>query len=832
MVGRRGRRSAPAWLPVPLAVIAPSVPPARTPRAPRALRTLLHLAAVFAATLGAPAAAHAQPAAVAQPAAGIVAGRVRAAGTGEPLVGAVVRVLPRGAAAGEAPTGAPATQTDDAGTFTLRGVAPGVVRVEVRRLGFAPRVVPDVVVRAGKPAELLVELAPLAAALQAVTVRPSYFPTLAAPSTPVSTNGFSAEEVRRAPGVQEDVVRALSVLPGVGVTTAARNDLVVRGGAPVENLFLVDGLEVPNVNHFGSQGSTGGPVSLLNIDFVREASLSAGGFGAAYGDRTSSVTDIRLREGTRERVAGQLNLSATGFGAFAEGPLGGGSFLAGARRSYLDLLFRAAGASFIPAYQDLTIKTVHRPTRRDELSFLLVGARGTVTLDNSTEDGRFDNRVLVAPAQDQYFTGLTWRRTLRRGTLTTIAGRTYTQYATAQRDTGTATTPPQVIFRADTREGENQLRTALALELAPGTQLELGNLVRYADALRYDVTLPGFLRRDADGAPRPLRVDTTFSAVRNATWAQLARPLGARLRLTVGARLDWWGFLDDAARVSPRAALAWQLDERSTLTLAGGRYWQAPQFIWLIGDPTNAPGAPGGGVRPFRADQAVLGWRRTLRPDLQLQVEGYVKRYAGYPARVFRPRAVLQPSGFDDATTDIPFGLEPLASLATGRAEGVEVLLQKKLSEVPVYGLASVSVNRTTFTALDGGAIRGAFDVPVIVNALAGWRPNVRWELSARVRGASGLLTTPFVTTGPLAGTLDFARYNAGGRLPAFFALDLRADRRFTRRSGRQLIVYLDVQNATGRRNVGVARWNPRLGAPEANEGLGVLPSVGVNWAF
>lgn len=746
---------------------------------------------------------------------GVVAGRVVAAGTREPLAGAVVRVA--GTTLG--------ASTDSLGRFVVRDVPVGIRALEVRRLGYAPLVRSDIAVSVARPAEVLVELEPAAARLDAVTVRPSPFPTLPPASTPVSTQRFSAEEVRRAPGIQEDVVRAVSVFPGVGVTTAGRNDLVVRGGAPFENLFLVDNVEVPNINHFGAQGSTGGPVSLVNIDFVQDASLSAGGFGVRYGDRTASATSITLREGTRERASGEVNLSATGYGLVVEGPLPGGSILAGVRRSYLDLLFKALGASFIPAYTDATLKASVRPTRRDQLSLLVIGAVGTVTFDNDDADKRFENSTVLAPEQDQYFSGLTWMRTLAKGVATTTLGRTWTRYRSLQADSGGATGEPATVFRAFTTEGETSLRTDLLLQPTPTLTLELGDVAKYASALDFDVAIPGEYRRDAAGVARALAVDTSFTAWRNATYAQATAQLAPRLRATAGARVDWYGFLDDAVRFAPRASATWDGGGAGTFSLAGGRYWQAPPFIWLVGDAANAR------LRPFRADQLVAGWSRTLRPDVKLQLEAYAKRYDGYPARVFRPQAVLQPSGFDDVTNDIPFGLEPLAGAGRGRAWGVEALVQKKLAEIPVYGLVSASLNRTEFEGLDGRVRRGAFDTPVIVNALAGWRPNPSWELSARARGATGLPYTPFVTEGEDAGRLDFARYNAGGRLPTFFALDVRADRRWT--LGRtQLITYIDVQNATGRANVSRYSWDGRERAVIADESLGVLPSLGVTLEF
>jgi hypothetical protein len=192
--------------------------------------------------------------------------------------------------------------------------------------------------------------------------------------------------------------------------------------------------------------------------------------------------------------------------------------------------------------------------------------------------------------------------------------------------------------------------------------------------------------------------------------------------------------------------------------------------------------------------------------------------------------AVLSPSGFDDATSDIPFGLEPLSSTATGEAYGVELFLQKKLGRIPLYGQAAVSLNRTRFTGVDGTTSRGAFDTPVLANAVLGWRPDARWELALRVRSASGLPFTPFVTAGPAAGALDFARYNAA-RLSPFVAADVRVDRRFV--FGRtQLIAFLDLQNVTNRENASFPQWNPRTRTVEPNAGIGLLPTIGLNWEF
>ncbi len=780
---------------------------------PRAIPRLMFvvssmLAVVGLATSLLAASAEAQERALAG---GLISGRIIEALTETPIVGATVRVLGQEVA----------TSSDSSGRFTLRGVRLGIVTLEVRRLGYAPVTKGNIVVSPAKPAEVAVMLRPIDVQLGVVTVRPDAFPAQAPASTPVSTQRYDAEEVRRQPGAQEDVLRAVSIAPGVGVTSGGRNDLVVRGGAPFENLFVVDNIEVPNINHFGSQGSTGGPVSLINIRFIESAALSAGGFGARLGDRTSSATTLTLREGNRERIAGELNVAATQYGAVVEGPLGkNASFLANVRKSYLDLLFKAFGFSFIPSYEDATVKVVWRPTQRDAFSFLTIAARGSISFDNSTDSGRVTNSQVVAPTQDQYFSGITWKRLLSRGVVTTTLGRTWTRYATTQRDS--LLVP---ILESNSAEGENTLRTDVTWLAGRGVEIESGTIFKYASDLRYDATLAGFTRRDAGGIPKPLRVDTSFSALRNGTYLQATWQAKPRLRLSVGARNDWYGFLDHAVRFSPRASASLQVNPVTTLTLAGGRYWQAPSYIWLVGDPQNAER-----LKPFRADQLVAGVTRLVGSDVKVQLEVYGKRYGDYPARRFRPQAVLSPSGFDDATTDIPFGLEPLESTATGEAYGIELFAQKKFGASPFYGQLSTSLNRTRFTGIDGTTTRGAFDSPVTANGVLGWRPNSKWEVATRLRGATGLPFTPFVATGSLAGTLDFTRYNAR-RVGTFFAADLRVDRRFI--MGRtQFIAFIDLQNFTNRQNQQAPVWNPRTRAVDTNQSIGLFPSIGLNLEF
>lgn len=737
---------------------------------------------------------------------GTLSGTVRNSATQSPVAGVTVTIV--GTKLGAI--------TTSAGKFTIKKIPAGIVSVRVSAVGYTARVLSDVVISTGKPNQLDIDITESAVTTQKVEVTGSYFQK--SPEAANSTQSLSAAEVRRAPGVQEDVVRAVALLPGVAVTQAGRNDLVVRGGAPFENLFIVDNIEVPNINHFGSQGASGGPLTLVNIDFVRNVQFSAGGFGARYGDRVSSFTNITLRDGNDERFTGMANLSATGFGVLAEGPIGSsGSYMLNVRRSYLDLLFKALKFSFIPQYWDLTFKTTLKLDADNSVSFLMIGALDDVSLNNDSLDGRYKNSQVAFSNQNQYFSGITWKHLFANGFVTTTLGRTYTQYKTSQSDS--LLNP---IFRNNSEEGENSLNINLLYQFSPQTELNVGTTNKFASRLRYDELVPGFLRTDAQGTPKPLTVDTTFSAFRNGTFASLSTTLTDNLKTTVGLRSDYYPFLTTQFYVSPRLSFSYFASDVTTVNLSAGRYYQSPSFIWLIGDPTNA-----NNLAAIRADQVVLGVEHQLRDDLKFQVEGFYKWYGNYPARVYRPQAVLSPSGFEDVSTDIPFGLEPLTSVATGVARGVEIFIQKKLSDIPLYGLASLTIAESRFTSLDGIERYSSFDSRFIFNLAAGYRFAETWELSAKFRTSQGLPTTPFTQQGKL----DFTQYNAGPRLPIFHALDARIDKRWNFQSI-QLVTYFDVQNVYFQKNVSRYVWNRREGKTESASNATIIPSLGINVEF
>ncbi|MDQ1265221.1 MAG: hypothetical protein QG635_371 [Bacteroidota bacterium] len=738
---------------------------------------------------------------------GIITGRVISNMSKQPLPGITVSVL--GTKLGAI------SRTD--GNFDVKNLPVGIYSVQFKGVGYITYVRTDVVVNNVKPAQLEIELVEKIVELGEVEVRGSYFNRKLESITSTQTLGY--EDIRRAPGVQEDVIRAAALLPGVGVTQAGRNDLVVRGGAPFENLFIVDNIEVPNINHFGTQGSTGGPLSIINLDYVRDVSFSAGGFGAKYGDKTSSIMNISLRKGNEERFTGGANLSATGFGIMAEGPLSNsGSYIINVRRSYLDFIFKAAGFSFIPEYWDFITKADYRLSSKDNISFLAIGALGSVKLNNETQDNRYDNSRVAIPSQDQYFSGITYQRLFDEGFATITLGRNYTVFSVFQNDSNLIE-----IFRNKSEEAETILKTDFDFILSKKCEISFGNQLKYAPNLDYNIKIPGFIRRDQFGIEQPFAIDSTFSVYKNATYANATSGIGQN-KLTLGARLDYYSYTQKNWYFSPRLSFVCQLNPISAIVFSSGRYYQAPSYIWLIGGSEEK-------LKPIKADQVVLGYEHNPYEFLKVQLEVYYKIYDDYPARVWRRQAVLAPSGFDDVSSDIPFGLEPLRSVATGFSRGVELFIQKKLNEIPFYGLMSISFSETKFKSIEDKERHGAFDTRFIFNISGGYRFNSEWEASAKFRVATGLPTTPFIESGENIGQLNYTLYNEGERLPLFNSLDVRVDKKWNYEYV-SLTTYIDIQNIYGRKNVSQIKWNQRTLAPEKQESIGIFPTIGVSLEF
>ena len=732
---------------------------------------------------------------------GKITGRVVDEATQQPLTGAVITADGTGKGAA----------TDINGYYEINGLSFGSFRLTASLLGYKPLTKMDIFVNSAKPSVVDFSLAQSTIELQGVTVTSSLFQK--DPNQLNSIATFNYEEIRRSPGGFEDVIRALSVLPGVAQADAGRNDLIVRGGAPSENLYVLDGIVVPNINHFGTQGATGGPLSYIDLNYVSETSFSTGGFSVMYGDKLSSVLTIDLRNGRQDKIGGKAIISASQFGLNIEGPFSRNTdFLFSVRRSYLDLIFKAAGASFIPEYYDVLNKVTHKIDGNNSLSFLLVAAFDRVKYINNTSDQRYDNSTILGSNQLNYTTGLSFKHLFNNGFYTLTLSRNYNDYDTSQKDS--LLNP---LFINKSKEGENSLKGDLVYKAGKNSELNVGGQFRYIK-FNADIYFPTFITSFKD----TLNVNSLNSSdkfYKAGFYSQYAFTIFDRLRVNAGIRTDYFNAIENKFTFSPRASLSYALTEITNLNFSTGIYHQTPSYIWLLANPMNR------NLKSIRTDQYILGLDHLLREDMQVRIEGFYKNYRDYPASTIRNYLVLANTGAGFAGSDdnfAAFGLDPLVSKGTGTVSGCELLLQKKSSNTPYYGTLSLTYSESYFKALDGVKRIGSYDQRWIFNLSGGYIFDEKWEASIKFRYSTGKPGTPY----NFDGTQDVSRYNTI-RLDPNHSLDIRIDRRFNFNLW-SLIAYIDVQNIYNRKNVSLITWNRRKQEPEKQQSFGILPSIGI----
>ncbi|MGK9475357.1 TonB-dependent receptor [Melioribacter sp. OK-1-Me] len=735
---------------------------------------------------------------------GKITGRVVDRDTKEPLPG--VNIVLIGTNKGAA--------SDADGNFEIGNLEPGRYQIKASFIGYEPITKSEIIVTNVRPAELLIELKQKVIEIESVTVSSGYFNS--DPYELNSTANFSYEEIRRAPGGFEDVIRALSVLPGIAQASPGRNDLIVRGGAPSENLYLVNGYPVQNINHFGSQGATGGPLSYVNLDFVRETNFSTGGFSVAYGDKISSVLRIDLREGRTDRLGGKATISATQFGLDFEGPVSGNSsFIISARRSYLDFIFDAAGFNFVPEYYDALAKYDHKIDSKNSLSFLFLGAFDKVKYNNNNSDDLYENSRILGSNQNEYLTGLSYRHIYDRGFYDISLSRNFFEINASQKDTNL--TP---IFLNNSIEGENTLKFDAVYKLNNRSEINLGVILKSVK-FKTDIFFPQFVTSYGDTLNvGELKLNERYS--KYAGYVQYSTTAGMFL-FNVGLRADYYSFLTSRFYLAPRVSVSYMLDPSQAISISGGVYYQSPSYIWLAGSEENKS------LRAIRANQLIAGYELKLRDDMRLKAEAYYKYYNDYPVSKLRPYLILTNTGagFGGSTDNFSsFALETLVSSGKGFARGIEVSIQKKSSDIPHYGILSVTWNESIFTALDGVERPGKYDQKWIINLSGGYIFNSTLEGSLKFRFATGNPYTPFEPDGKQL----VEKYNSL-RFKPFHSLDIRVDKRWYFENF-ALITYIDIQNIYNNKSSNEISWDDRKKEVDVQSSIGILPSIGISLEF
>ncbi len=782
-------------------------------------RRFAALVILLLTTIGTPD-AHAQEAAAS---AGTIDGTIVDRQTRRPVEAAAVMV-----------EGSDLTAVSDAtGRFRIDHVPAGTHVLRVEAAGYAVLSQADVQVTRGRVSVIALELsaAPTSSFSDRVTVKASAFEQ--PPGVTTTSYGVAYAEVRRSAGAIGDLNRHLQSLPGISPSTNGRNDIVARVGSPSENLTLVDGIEVPNLNHFSGQGTSGGAISMLNTELLSDATFLAGGFPARFGNRLSSVLDIRLREGNRDRFETETDVSFAGASIVAEGPMGfgsesgsgsgvKGSWIASVRRSYLELLKSSLDLHTVPEYGSYQAKMVYDLNASNRIWLLGIGGYDRFNYKVDDSDLKDPSLLNIDDSGKRFVQGFGWQQLFgTRGYGRLTVSDNITQYGATVHD---QQVDNQLTFHDNSRDEAAIVGYDVALRFGRQTELQTGVEARRMQSdirIVQPIGVPSRFSADP-GRVDPVDLDKTIVAWLTSGYAQLTTPVAPRTRLTFGVRADRFDYLD-ATRASPRAGLSIDLTSQLTASVSAGRYYQQPELVYLGADPVNRF------LKPIRADHFVGGIAYVPSPDLKLSVEAYQKNYADYPVSVEYPMLSLANIGDQESVAGL---LVPMTSQGRGRARGIEVFLQKKLTGA-MYGQVSYSYSKVRHAALDGIFRPGGFDSPHTLATILGYRLGPRWEMSTRFTFATGRPYTPALLDASYAQNRwidDLSRVNAA-RLPDFQRLDLRVDRKF--QWGRTNVsFYLEAQNIYNRKNAIAFDWNAKTNQPHTQKQLGLLPVFGITVEF
>ncbi|MDG1333443.1 MAG: TonB-dependent receptor [Crocinitomicaceae bacterium] len=727
---------------------------------------------------------------------GVVKGRVFNSANNEPIEFAKVQLvgLQKGGF------------SDDLGEFFIENLDPGVYSFQATVDGFEPLVINDITVTNARSVEL--NFAMISTIVQEednVTVVAK--PFVDSKESPVSLKTLNATEIERLPGANRDASRVLQALPGVASPASFRNDIIIRGGAPSENKFYLDGIEVPNINHFATQGSSGGPVGLLNVNFIREVDFYSGAFPANYANGLSSVISFKQKDGNKDALLANVAVGSSDIALTLDGPLGKkGDFIFSVRRSYLQLLFAALKLPFLPTYNDSQFKVNYEINKKNKITVIGLGALDDFVLNSSVNDGVDDpeqrelNDFFLGniPTQDQwnYTIGVNYLHYGKSGFQRIVLSRNMLKNK-SQKFFNNIETDANRLLDYSSFEAENKLRLENTW-IKNGFRVTSG--LGYEYARYYNST---YNKVVVNGAPVEVDFESNLFISKIAGFAQVSKSLfKKKLDVSAGLRTDISTYSASLAnplnQLSPMLSLSYKINSQWALSANVARFHQLPSYTVLgFRDQAGNLVNKDNNLKYIRADHYVAGASFLSEFKAKFSIEGFWKNYSQYPFSI-NDSISLANVGSDFGIV----GNEEVTSSSEGRAYGLEFLYQQKLVK-GFYGILAYTFVNSEFLTKDGNYAPSSWDSKHIVSLTAGKRFKKGWELGFRWLFSGGAPYTPIdVATSSLQqvwdvngqGLPDYDQLNQA-RGTDYHQLNIRLDKRFDLKK-MSLQLYLDIQNA------------------------------------
>ena len=597
------------------------------------------------------------------------------------------------------------------GEFQINNISVGSYTVTVSMIGYSAVSRANVNIYSNRQTPLKFYLNPSIIKGQEVIVKSGYFEK--AKDGIVSTQTIDREEIRSDPVGSYDVQRMVNSLPSVIAATDQNNEIIVRGGGPGENLFLMDHIEIPNPNHFGEVGTGGGSVNILNTEFVERIDFFAGGFSARYGDKQSSVMNIHLRDGSYDQYELDLEMSMAGLGFLMEGPWfnGKGSYISSYRKSFLKYIIKSTGLISLPEYWNSQHKITYNLNNKNKLMFNLVGGSDEINVED-------ENRPELRGAENvkykgyQYTAGITLKSlfSLKGYSLFSI-GKTLNSWDAHvyKNENGIIDT----FFERDNIESDNFVKWDIVykyasnLEFSTGVNIKYGqyeirevldsdtlftyeylnpnveidilnNYINYYDLIidfpDYAIILDSVNQSDSGYINTGFVNNSSGGLWKYAGYTQIKYNWKS-LTFTSGFRYDNVPF-NNTSKLSPRFGLTFSLSPITKLNGAFGQYYQTPAYRMFMHPQNKIP------LEHSYTNQVVMGVEHLFADDIKLTIELYNKSYYNRP---------VQQSEITIDPLDSRLGF---VDIGEGKSNGIEFFLQKKFAS-KWYGTMSYAYSKS-----------------------------------------------------------------------------------------------------------------------------------------
>lgn len=690
-----------------------------------------------------------------------------------------------------------ATVTDDKGMFVFDNIPPGIYTIKATALGHKPIVTPEYIIST-RDIAVSIEMENSPTELSTLIVSAS--PFRRDMSSPIGLRIIGIQEIERSPGANRDISRIVQSYPGVSFSPAGyRNDLIVRGGSPSENRFYLDGIEIPNINHFSTQGASGGPVGIINADLIREVKFYTGGFPADRGNALSSVLDFKLREGEMDQYSFKATLGASEVSLASTGHIGDKtSYLVSVRQSYLQFLFKMLGLPFLPTFTDAQFKIKTRFDKNNELTVLGLGGIDNMKLNTSLtgEDAEYLLSYLPTIKQETYTLGASYKHYAGIHSQTVTLSHSYLNNRNTKYHNNDESSENNLVLNIKAKEQETKLRFENTSRpdnwiINAGVNLEYAN---YTDNTFQKLFLDG---------PLTLQYNTDLNLFRWGIFASATYSTpGERFTATIGLRTDANNYSNEMQnmlkQLSPRVSLDFRIIGDLHASGNFGIFYQLPPYT-AMGFKDNEGNLVNKSIKYMQVIQEGLGLNWHKGTSLEISLEGFYKRYNNIPLSV-ADQITLACKGNDYGIV----GNEALVSTAQGRSYGLELLarwfISKKLNLSSSFTLFKSEFRNTK----ESKYVVSAWDNNYIFNLTGTYNLPKHWSIGAKVKCIGGAPYTPYdveksslVTAWDAKGRpyYDYSQQNTK-RLPGYGQLDIRVDKTFYIKRC-MLGFYIDLQNVT-----------------------------------